>query len=160
MHQLGETKIITRIRLNASVNASYYSKIYFAEAFKSAQDVIQLDDRDNNVMIGKGNLPTYFIAGMWVGDYRMNFSVKISCKDNRYRYSIYDITFVNNNPEGSTYGNGIPSNIFVESYYYKKNGTARPFVVSWKNKTLEAFHHVSSKIKELMSKPANSEDDW
>lgn len=82
----------------------YNAKVFFAEVFKSANDVIQMDDKENGVLIGKGFTNVYakavFRDGLiiyldFTGTVQMWYTIKIQCKDNRYKYDIYDIYFIN-----------------------------------------------------------------
>lgn len=68
------------------------AKIWLVDAFKSSKDVIQNDDKDNNIVIGKG-----FFSGIGhnqlVKNPRYWFTIRIDSKDGRYRYSISDIIY-------------------------------------------------------------------
>lgn len=69
------------------------AKEWFADSFKSAKDVIQLEDVANFKVIGKGNTGEYYSYKSVVVAYALaNFTVKIECKKGRYRYTVYDIT--------------------------------------------------------------------
>lgn len=59
--------------------------------FKSSKDVIQLDDKEDNIIIGKG----YIDKGHnpLVSNPKNWFTIKIEAKDGRYRYSIYDFIY-------------------------------------------------------------------
>lgn len=68
------------------------AKEWVANNFRSAQDVIQLDDRENGRLIAKGYYPI-----MWVGMERHAYhTLRIETRDGRYRYTIDD--FVVNTP--------------------------------------------------------------
>ena len=70
------------------------SKLFFADAFKSAKDIIQYDDRDEGKVIGKGNFNIEggqavflnYVTEKWI----VNFSLELFSKDGKYRYRIYD----------------------------------------------------------------------
>jgi hypothetical protein len=67
------------------------AKKWLAIAFKSAQNVIQLDH--NNSLIAKGNINVYTINGF--GNEQpagiINFTFKIDVKDYKYRFEITDL---------------------------------------------------------------------
>lgn len=65
------------------------ASVWLANVFKSSKSVIQLDDKQNHTIIGKGNLITYTGIIGWL----VKFSIRIDTKDKRYRAQIYDITF-------------------------------------------------------------------
>lgn len=94
------------------------SKLFFADAFKSAKDVLQYDDREEGKIIGKGNFKieggqsvflSYFTE-VWI----VNFSIELFVKDGKYRYRIYDF-----NIDGRTRATGgnTPDQITNNSFY-------------------------------------------
>lgn len=78
-----------------SVNAAQLyakAKIWIADEFRSAKDVIQFDDKELHTVIVKG-VDQFYIKGL-VGNNEpagwINFSMKIECKDEKYKYTISD----------------------------------------------------------------------
>ncbi len=70
------------------------SKIWIAKSFKSANNVVQYEDKASGTIIGKGNIkfPCYdFTSCGAFGNDRVNFTVKIDSKDNKARISFSDI---------------------------------------------------------------------
>jgi hypothetical protein len=63
------------------------AKIWFTNAFKDSKEVIQLDDKESGTIIGKG----LFRFKPGLTPYICNFSARIDCKDNRYRFQVYNI---------------------------------------------------------------------
>lgn len=70
------------------------AKYWFTDVFKSAKDVIQLDDPTNKTIIGKGLVTTWGSPGLFNPSVKMyiNFKLTVSAKDNRYKYELTDIT--------------------------------------------------------------------
>lgn len=66
------------------------AKKWFAEEYKSAQNVIQLDDKDAGEVLGKGLFKSYFTVFMEAQDVSVYHTVKIYVKDNKYKYEITD----------------------------------------------------------------------
>jgi hypothetical protein len=70
---------------------------WFALSFKSANNVIQMDDKENGKLIGKGQKSdTYMIKSFMTVtpiDQRFYFTISITVKDSRYRVIINDITY-------------------------------------------------------------------
>jgi hypothetical protein len=66
------------------------AKQWFAETYKSAQDVIQLDDKDAGTVIGKGLFKSGFTVFMDALQVNVHHTVKIYVKDNKYKYEITD----------------------------------------------------------------------
>lgn len=61
------------------------TKIWFADTFKSSNDVIQLDDKDNGVIIGRGKIVEK--------EKKWDFTVKVQVKDQRFKVEFYDIYY-------------------------------------------------------------------
>lgn len=61
------------------------AKMAVAEMFKSAKDVIQLDDKENGVLIVKG-------SNNYDPDVYSNFTLKVYVKDNKYKVDMTNCT--------------------------------------------------------------------
>lgn len=62
---------------------------WFAKSYNSANDVIQMIDKDAGVLIGKGSFSYSYgraIYGCWDG--YINYTIKVEIKDNRYRIEL------------------------------------------------------------------------
>ncbi len=72
-----------------------YSKVkkWFIEQYKSAKDVIQLDDKENGEVIGKGFFETNW-QNSFISELKVNVwhTIKIYIKDNRFKYEITNFT--------------------------------------------------------------------
>ncbi len=71
------------------------SKIWIAQSFKSANNVIQYADKGTGSIIGKGNIKypcDSFIDCGAFGNDNVNFTMKIDTKDNKARVVISDVT--------------------------------------------------------------------
>lgn len=64
------------------------SKLWAAEAFKNSRQVIQVDEKETGLIMGKGN----FTFTQTMTDYIVRFSFRINVKDGKYRIQFYDIT--------------------------------------------------------------------
>lgn len=67
------------------------AKIWITDAFKSAKDVIQMDDKDAGRIVARGVFQSP-VKGMWgtpLYDY-INFKITIDVKDNKYRIALTD----------------------------------------------------------------------
>jgi hypothetical protein len=75
------------------------SKLYFIDSYRSSKDVIQLDDKDQGKIIGKGffSISTnqkYNLIATGTIKWDVHYTTEILCKNGKYRYKIYDI-FIN-----------------------------------------------------------------
>jgi len=83
------------------------AKLWFADFFKDSKTVLQVDDKNLGELVGKGNFPfsvTYNGADMGC---MCQFTVKISCRKDRYRIQIYDISTKADNEDGFTSVDGL-----------------------------------------------------
>lgn len=71
------------------------SKMWIAESFKSANNVIQYQDEGTGSIIGKGNMK-YPCVGLIdcgaFGNDNINFTIRIDSKDDKARIAISDVT--------------------------------------------------------------------
>lgn len=69
------------------------AKIAIADMFVSANSVVQLDDAQNKTIVAKGR--SHWVrnseAVLTIG-FDVKFTLKIECRDQRYRITIYDFT--------------------------------------------------------------------
>jgi hypothetical protein len=67
------------------------AKLWFINAFKSSKDVIQSEDAEQGMIVGKA-LFSYKPRNIMMGDVAgtVNYAVKVFVKDGRYKYDITD----------------------------------------------------------------------
>jgi hypothetical protein len=93
------------------------AKRWFAETYKSAKDVIQLDDKENGEIIGKGLFnETLSVIGTKY-DISVYEAVKIFIKDNKVKYEITDFV---TEAAGNLYGANGPIESFNPNMGKKK----------------------------------------
>lgn len=126
------------------------SRQWVATTFNSAQSVIQMDDRQSGVIIGKGNMK-YPCYGSWlctgVTDNTIKFTVKIEAKDNKARVTFSDIV----------------------QYVPPSQYNSRPIELPVTNRTKsldtvgqvkEKFGEVITEYKNTVSKTASANSNW
>lgn len=127
------------------------SRVFFADVFKSSNNVIQLDDKEKGILIGKGFSNVYAKASVRDGIYiildytatvQMWFSIKIQFKDGRYKYEIYDVYFIGN----SEYADNNKS--YSGEYIFNKNRLAKK---SSTENLLKCKSAVENEIKTIIS---------
>jgi hypothetical protein len=118
------------------------AKLFFVNGFKSSKDVIQLDDAENGVIIGKGISTFTFWNVMANAELPMNITIKIEIKDGRYRYTFNQVTIKGKFEWGA------------EDYwkYPKMNKTLRKALG-------EDLHRLENLLIEAMNKNSPSKDD-
>ncbi len=68
------------------------AKVWVVESFKSAKEVVQMDDKAAHIIICKGTSRHYIkgVFGEAMEAGWLNFKIRIDCKDARYKYIITD----------------------------------------------------------------------
>ena len=78
------------------------AKKFFVGVYKSGKDVIQMEDKDAGIIIGKGYFKTYWKANLiFSADMDVWHTIKISIKDGKYKYEITDFTYKYSTPSGN-----------------------------------------------------------
>jgi hypothetical protein len=91
---------------------------WFMDFFSSQKDVIQDKDKEEGIVFGEVNL--YFFSGTGLGatqNWTNHFTIKIECKDNKYRYSFYNM-LISTNPSDNT-------NYYIEQLLGQVLGTQK-----------------------------------
>ena len=128
------------------------AKSCFAYLFKSSKSVIQNEDKDSGIIIGKGNIKAYAKAlGIDFEGGFVNFTITIACKDGRYKYVITNFFH-----EGT--GSKMPSGGNLENEIVR-TWTNRQWK-TMKSQTDTEIKNLASLIKSEMSKPTPQNDKW
>lgn len=69
------------------------AKAWFVTQYKSANDVIQMEDKEAGILMGKGLFVELYNFGFLVGPVSVNVyhTVKVYVKDGKYKYEITDL---------------------------------------------------------------------
>jgi hypothetical protein len=139
------------------------AKLFYADIFKSAKDVIQVDDKESGILVGKG-LTHIMVSGEALFDTKMKmwFSIKIQCKDDRYKYELYDIHFESYPAQYVSEFNRTPTSLFLKAEYYRKNDTPKTKNSSYKLSMDASVKATLLVLKSRMERATNStiKDDW
>jgi hypothetical protein len=67
---------------------------WFASTFRDSKQVLRVDDRENGIIIGRGNV-LYIPGSEWKQTVNLYlfFYVEIDVKKGKYRYKVYNMTF-------------------------------------------------------------------
>ncbi|MEN4759828.1 DUF4468 domain-containing protein [Chryseobacterium sp. C39-AII1] len=138
------------------------AKMWFAQNFKNPKEVIIMEDTDNKILVGRGNLKysSKVFMGSAAREGWITFDVTIACKDGRYKYD-----FTNFIHEGQSVNLGIITN---EEMLSTLTGMFAGGPKSYKIKvTNEIRDIISGKInlsidnlKETMNKSIITKEDW
>ena len=134
--------------------------LFYAESFNSANDVVQVKDSDNGLIQGKGLSELDIDTEYGIGTVYMFYSIKIECKDNRFRYRIYDVYY--QSPENPNI-KSTPQDWFRHSAYESLKPKHKKLSLSVTNSyvrnTRQVLIDLISMIKESMQK-IDENDDW
>ncbi len=138
------------------------AKIWFAEVYKDAKEVIQVDDKESGKIIGKGTEPftQSFMTSSAITKGGISYIIKVFLKDGRYKYEITDFTHSAHGGNFGKYSLGLLTS-------QEDCPTPKKMAKKWSNKVWkdakeqsEAFARVLiESLKENMSKQSAEEDD-
>lgn len=138
------------------------AKMWFTQSFKNPKEVIILDDSENNILVGRGNMPykSKIFSGSAAREGYITFDVTIACKDGRYKYDITNFTH-----SGNTVNYGLITN---EETLPTMTGLLAGGPKNYKIKvTNELRSFIDARIKPLieqlkssMEKPIATKEDW
>lgn len=137
------------------------SKLWFANTFKSSNNVVQLDDKENGIILGKGTIIKNEVKGLTNIRKTWNFTIKIQVKDGKYKAEIYDINYIWEMP-GNTIGQA-PSYINLDDYFnnpkvYKSDGTTlKDQAANFANETNDNMNALLISIKKTMTETLKSD---
>ncbi len=140
------------------------AKQWFVKSFKSANYVLQMDDKEAGKLIGKASeigiiKDSFGISSL--GEFKLNYTVYITVKDGKYRYEITDFN-----------SQDIPSkNLWVIKNYdiseivndpksKKSNGNYKKDYLRYIVLTDKIGSDLSASIKETMNASVSNKDNF
>jgi hypothetical protein len=141
-----ETMIYTEVIQNDSVSQNELynrAKLWFATAYNSANDVLQIDNKEEGQIIGKAVMKynPIVISGSEQTKGIIKYTIKIFVKEGRYKYEITDFI---HDAYGNQYGKSSMGLITTE----KECPNPKPMAKSWSNKV---WDDIKSQIAENMT---------
>lgn len=131
----------------------YNAREWFAKSFKSANDVIQMDDKDAGKIIGKGSFKVErlpFLVSDDIGNAGwINFTISVFVKPGRYKYEITDFFHQPNRAFGAGSFDNPQRMNSKKSWKHIQNQTKR-----------EISLIISSLKKEMSLKKISNDEDW
>lgn len=100
----------------ASKQADLYraGRTWFVDTYVDAKEVLQLDDKADGKMMGKGRYKYSFLNGINISAVTMRFTLALDVKDGKYRYRIYN--FVGDNENTSLLGGANATTLYELNY--------------------------------------------
>ncbi len=85
---------------------------WMAKSFKSATDVLKMDDKEEGVMVGKGTMPfNSKTMGIEAPMMDLHFTISVYLKNGKYKYEITDFVLEENM---------LGMEFFMESFYFRE----------------------------------------
>jgi hypothetical protein len=127
------------------------AQVWLATAFRT-KGVLQVQDAATGVLVGKAFSEIFVFAPDPV-DHRLDFTIRLICKDGSYRYAISGFGF---GAFLGSFGNvtGSPAERLV--FETKFNGKQRNLVLKYKSELYRAAQEVQHQLRTAMNKPIGS----
>lgn len=139
------------------------AKTFFVDHFRSAKDVIQLDDKDDAIVVGKGWQDIYIkmtLVTTVTTAVQMWYKIKVQGRFGRYKYDIYGFEFTNYATQYVASETISAEMVFRKSSYFTKKGTPRSIPLEYKSAMLAAVNQTIAGLKQAMTKGSKGKDDW
>lgn len=148
----GEMFVTETVQLPASNKTTLYlnARQYFVDAHTSANEAIQMDDKESGIIICKGTAPVDFHLGMAYENFLLAYTLKIKVAEGTYTYEMYNFYLIDVGM-GSFHEEEI-SQYFDKSNYFKKNGKTKSYHEAFKTSMLQAIDNVKANITKAMKK--------
>jgi hypothetical protein len=164
--EISYTKVVYVDSSLKSIELYNRARSWFAESYRSSNDVIQLEDKDEGKIIGKGSIR--YISSVYYGSEGtkgwIRYTLSVQVKDGRYKYELTNFIH-EGNPlnSGGQLSFGLITNEEECPREFKMTNR------SWRNKVwndikrtveIEAEILINS-LENAMENPADSQkDDW
>ena len=154
----GKVTFVKVFQADSTSAKDLYTKAeeWFSDTYNSANDVLQVRDKEAGRLIGKG-FYNYVITDMVKFEYSLEHTIKIEAREGRYRVTISDL-YINGTFNGQDYKEPVEKSIKDESVY-KKNGKPRKMAATHKIKILLWAEKKMKDIEKAMKK-TGGDDDW
>ncbi len=129
-----------------------FVKVYFAEIFKSSNDVIQLDDKENGIILGKGITHFNVRSGKYDFKCKMSFTLKVLVKDNKCKIDVYNIVYNDSFPAEKFYSKE------VDERYSKAKEKQKIIMDDYVNGTLNFFEYLDNSLIKIVKDKKST--DW
>lgn len=135
---------------------------WFVTCYNSAEDVLQMDDKESGKLIGKA-FKDIIIQSMGIPvKIKMYYTISIYLKDGRYKYSISDIEYQGYADANIPNPPRVPAEGTIIHMLYKKSGKPRAINKQYKEETIVSMNALILDLKQNMTESdlLNEEDDW
>ena len=116
---------------------------FYSMKLKSANQRAHADTKGTEIA-GKGMSEVWIKHDSYLSKEQLWYTIRIQCKDGRYKYEIYDFAFKNKRGQ-------LPAHeIFNKSVYYENDGSAKAFNKAYKVEFDKAVKNLTSLLESTM----------
>ena len=135
------------------------AKKWFVTHFKDANSVIQVDNPNDGILVGKGNLPFVYKSLTWSNSSGcIWFIVDIKIKDGRFKMTVSDFRHESKAPQ---YAEGWSLGLIYDSYLPDYKHQHKKIWDKVEPICVDEFPLLVSSIKEFMkSNKVEEDDNW
>ncbi|MDC3395054.1 DUF4468 domain-containing protein [Flavobacteriales bacterium] len=136
---------------------------WFVDRFNSADDVLQMEDKESGKLIGKAFQDITTATGLMPITEKLHYTIKFTFKENRFMYQITNLNTqmypwqYDNNPSKTPCERTLINNL------YKKNGSINKILKSEKEAVLNAIFLLIDDIKNTLQNNISideNDNDW
>jgi hypothetical protein len=133
---------------------------WFANTFKSAKHVLQMDDREGGVIIGKAYSPMHVVQmGFRQSGFQMHYTLELSIREGRYKLDMIDISYKKVTSSGSSKPH-YTDRWTTDEELLRSDGRPKELNMAYKENTLTIYNNFVEDLKMRMAKSTGKEDDW
>lgn len=155
LNEFGKVEYTEVVKIDSTTQNLLFSSAqkWFVETFKNAKDVIQVENRENGEIIGKGtfHIQTNRFGYSAIGLGVVRFQVQVDVKDGRYKYSFSNFIHVGDKPQ--IYDCGCLDD-------EKPDACSKKIFAEVKEKTDVQIKLLIESLKISMNRNAGKKSDW
>lgn len=156
-NEKGEIVYSEVVNIKGADKTDLYRKatIFFADDMLSTGNIVQLDDKENGIIIGKGFLTIPIQNKKMSIPVNLHFTIKVEARDDRYRYEVYSLRYETKATSFTA------EELFAKeksAEYKKAKKNARDIADQYLDRTVTVVDNIVSTLKEYMSSNSNKKD--
>jgi len=132
---------------------------WIVDHFMSANSVIQMRDKENGILIGKGQHGEVLIKVLGYPVMRnINFTIKIYCKDNRAKLVFTDISFESFDDGQLSRQSG--EEMMFSKKSINKKGKPNKINIQYRENTIRIKTKIFNSIKQALNRTTIEKQEW
>jgi hypothetical protein len=137
------------------------AKQWIATTFKSANAVIQMEDKEEGIIVGKGISKAGHRTTMVYYPFTFGYTIKIYVKDGKYKYSFSDIDYQTTTTVSYAYASKSPMPIEkLLSEKHRQDGSVKKMNQAGEDELKESIRSLIASLTQTMKRPVTGSSDW